>query len=62
MNCPVLIVGGDRDEYMALEHFSRIHQLIPGSQLAIMPNCNHIGLLFYPEMVRLIVLPFLLEK
>lgn len=62
INCPVLIVGGDRDEYMAVEQFSRIHQLIPGSQLAIMPNCNHIGLLFYPEMVRLIVLPFLLEK
>lgn len=62
INCPVLIVGGDRDEYMAVEHFSRIHQLIAGSQLAIMPNCNHIGLLFYPEMVRLVVLPFLLEK
>jgi pimeloyl-ACP methyl ester carboxylesterase len=62
INCPVLIVGGDRDEYMAVEHFSRIHQLIPGSQLAIMPNCNHIGLLFYPEMISWVVLPFLKEK
>lgn len=62
INCPGLIVGGDRDEYMTVEHFSRIHQLIPGSQLAIMPNCNHIGLLFYPEMVSLVVIPFLLGK
>jgi pimeloyl-ACP methyl ester carboxylesterase len=62
VNCPVLIVGGDRDEYMAVEGFDRIHQLIPGSQLAIMPNCNHVGLLFYPEMVSLIVLPFLQAK
>ncbi|MCF1714179.1 alpha/beta hydrolase [Flavihumibacter sp. RY-1] len=61
VKCPVLIVGGDRDEYMAVENFDRIHQLIPTSQLAILPNCNHIGLLFYPEMVKLIVLPFLLN-
>lgn len=61
VKCPVLIVGGDRDEYMAVESFVRIQQLIPASQLAILPNCNHVGLLFYPEMVNLIVLPFLLN-
>lgn len=62
VKCPVLIVGGDRDEYMAVESFVRIQQLIPASQLAILPNCNHVGLLFYPEMVNLMVLPFLLKE
>ena len=61
VKCPVLIVGGDRDEYMSVESFVRIQQLISASQLAILPNCNHVGLLFYLEMINLMVLPFLLN-
>jgi pimeloyl-ACP methyl ester carboxylesterase len=62
IKCPVLTVGGDRDDYMPVEKFVRIYNLIPNSQLAIIPNCGHVGLIIYPEMISMIVLPFLLEK
>ncbi len=62
IKCPVLTVGGDRDEYMQTEEFVRIYKLIPNSQLAIIPNCNHVGLIFNSKMFSSVVLPFLFDK
>ena len=62
IKCPVLTIGGDRDDYMPVEKFVRIYHLIPNSQLAIIPNCNHVGLILYPEMLSMTVIPFLLKK
>lgn len=56
---PVLIVGGDRDKYISLEALLEIHQLIPNSQLAIIPDCGHVGLILKPMVLSDIVLPFL---
>jgi hypothetical protein len=42
--------------------FGAIHKLIPNSQLAIIPNCNHVCLILYPEMFSTLVLPFLLQN
>jgi pimeloyl-ACP methyl ester carboxylesterase len=62
IKCSVLTVGGDKDDYMPVESFLRIYDLIPNSQLAIIPNCSHVGLILYPEMLSMIVIPFLLKK
>lgn len=62
ISCPVLNIGGDRDEYMPVASFERIHRLIPNSQLAILPNCRHVGLIRYPEMLSIIVIPFLRQE
>ena len=62
IRCPVLTVGGDRDEYFTTESFVNIQKLIPNSQLAIIPNCNHVCLIFYPEMFTTLVMPFLLKN
>jgi pimeloyl-ACP methyl ester carboxylesterase len=61
VKCPVLTIGGDRDDYMPVEKFVQVYHLIPDSQLAIIPNCNHVGLILYPEMLSTFVLPFLLK-
>ena len=62
IRCPVLTVGGDRDEYFTTESFVNIQKLIPNSQLAIIPNCTHVCLIFYPEMFTTLVMPFLLKN
>lgn len=62
IQCPVLTIGGDRDDYMRLEAFVDIYQLIPKSSLAILPNRNHVGLILDPQMFSTVVIPFLTKK
>ena len=59
IECPVLIIGGDRDEYVKLSEFTRIYKLIPNAQLSIIPNCGHVGLILNPSMIKAMVIPFL---
>jgi len=56
---PVLIIGGDRDDYIKTEEFLRIFKIIPNSQLSIVPNCDHVGLIMNPTLLPNIVIPFL---
>ena len=62
IKCPVLTIAGDRDEYFKTESFAAIHRQIPGSYLAIIPDCNHVCLILYPEMFSTLVMPFLLRN
>jgi pimeloyl-ACP methyl ester carboxylesterase len=62
IKCPVLTVAGDRDDYIRTEEFVRIYKLIENSQLAIIPNCSHVGLILDPTMFSAVVMPFLLQK
>jgi pimeloyl-ACP methyl ester carboxylesterase len=62
IRCPVLTVAGDRDEYFKTESFVAIQRLIPGSQLGIIPGCNHVCLILYPEMFTVLIMPFLLRN
>ena len=62
IKCPVLIIGGDRDNYIKTEEFLRIYKIIPNSQLAIIPKCGHVGLILNPTMLTNIVIPFLTKK
>lgn len=61
IKCPVLTVGGDRDDYFKTEQFFDIYNTIPHSQLAIIPNCDHVGLIEKPMVFKEIVLPFILQ-
>jgi pimeloyl-ACP methyl ester carboxylesterase len=40
ITAPVLIVQGDRD-FVTVEHGALMQQLIPGAQLAVLPNTTH---------------------
>jgi pimeloyl-ACP methyl ester carboxylesterase len=41
IECPVLLLFGDRDLYCTIEHVAQIHKSIPNGQLAIIPNSTH---------------------
>ncbi len=58
----VMIVGGDRDDYISPEGFVAISKRIPNAQLCILPGCNHVGLIRTPGAIEQLVIPFLLEK
>ena len=42
INCPVLLMAGDRDIYSKPEHMTEIYRNLPNAQLAIIPNSRHI--------------------
>jgi pimeloyl-ACP methyl ester carboxylesterase len=39
---PTTIVLGDRDEYVTLAHAAEMQRRIPGSALAVVPECGHL--------------------
>jgi pimeloyl-ACP methyl ester carboxylesterase len=39
--CPTLILWGERDRHFPPAHAARLHTLIPGSRLAILPEAEH---------------------
>jgi len=42
ITAPTLLVIGDTD-FIRIEHAARMHELIPGAQLAILPNTGHMA-------------------
>jgi pimeloyl-ACP methyl ester carboxylesterase len=62
IKCPVLIVGGDRDEYAKPENFLAMYRLMPNSQLSILPNTRHTDLIFKPAIINHVVIPFLRDS
>lgn len=57
--CPVLIIGGDRDDYFRIDNFIHIYKTLPDSQLAIIPKCGHIDLVNNEIVLKNLILPFL---
>lgn len=62
IQCPVLTVGGDRDDYFAVDNFVSIYKKITRSQLAIIPNANHVDLLRRRSVFIDIIIPFLRSR
>jgi len=62
ISCPVLIIGGDRDDYFRIENFVHVYQTIPNSELLIIPNCGHLGLLDKQNVFKDIIAPFVLNE
>ncbi len=62
ITCPVLVLGGDRDDYFRPENFTHVHQTLPNSKLVIVPECDHLSLMQKETVFEEHVLPFVLEK
>jgi pimeloyl-ACP methyl ester carboxylesterase len=58
ITAPALIMLGDND-FIRLEHAVQMRQLIPGSQLAVLPDTTHMQLTRRPELVVPMVERFL---
>lgn len=61
IQCPVLIVGGDRDDYARTESFVENYKLIKNSRLLILPNSGHVSLILELPLLNDFVIPFLKE-
>ena len=59
IKCPVLLVGGDRDDYARTESFLENYKLIPDSRLLIVPNSGHVSLIQNLPMLKDFIIPFL---
>jgi pimeloyl-ACP methyl ester carboxylesterase len=56
---PTLILWGDSDGVIPLEHGRRYQQLIPGSELVVIPECGHSVLREQPDRGAQALLSFL---
>jgi 3-oxoadipate enol-lactonase len=67
VKCPTLIVGGDSDKSVVAGRFpldspTKLHNLIPGSNLAIIPGAKHYPTLDHADLFNATVLDFLQRK
>jgi pimeloyl-ACP methyl ester carboxylesterase len=58
ITAPTLLVFGDHD-FIRLEHAVQMHELIPGSQLAVLPGTTHMGVLRRADLIVPLVAGFL---
>jgi pimeloyl-ACP methyl ester carboxylesterase len=58
-NVPTMIVWGDRDPLIPVEHGYRTHEAIAGSRLEIFPGAGHFPYLDDPERFAAILLDFI---
>ncbi len=58
LSCPVLIIAGEQDGFMALDTARASHAAIPGSRLEVLPT-GHAAALEAPDDFNRIVLDFL---
>ncbi|WP_259067551.1 alpha/beta fold hydrolase [Mucilaginibacter sp. X4EP1] len=59
IKCPVMVVGGDRDQYNGIDNFFNTYKLLPHASLAIIPNSDHIVFFRRPDLMENIVIPFI---
>jgi pimeloyl-ACP methyl ester carboxylesterase len=58
LGAPTLLIFGDHD-FIRLEHAVRMHSLIPGAQLAVLPGTTHMSLLRRTALIRPLIEEFL---
>lgn len=59
INCPVLVMAGERDETISPQHVLNTAAMIRNSQLSIIPNCGHPVFLQNFEAVWSSIAPFI---
>lgn len=59
IKCPVLSIGGDHDFYFSARSFVSVFEQIPNSQLAIIPNADHVAVIMNKNIFTILVYPFL---
>jgi pimeloyl-ACP methyl ester carboxylesterase len=47
---PILLVAGDRDVFVPLDHAVRLHRQLPDSRLLVIPDCGHLVLTTRPSL------------
>jgi pimeloyl-ACP methyl ester carboxylesterase len=57
LRMPVLIVWGQVDQITPLNEGNKMHQLIPGSQMVVMPGCGHLA----PNECAAAIAPFVVN-
>ena len=61
ITAPIMILVGDRDAMIPVEEAVQMYRLIPGAELAVVPNAEHSLPYMRPEMFSTVVLDFLLR-
>lgn len=59
IGCPTLMIVGDRDQIVPVEHGQEIVSAIPGSRLVTMPMCGHLSTLERPAAATHALMEFL---
>ncbi len=59
---PTLILDGEQEQLVRLDHVQYLAKAIPGAELKILPGVDHFGPLIKPGMFNSAVLDFLKDK
>lgn len=59
IQCPTLILWGEQDSWFPASDGEKLHQLIPNSQLKILPNCSHDASFGASDVVNQAIIDFL---
>jgi len=59
IKCPVMVVGGDRDQYNGVDDFFNTYKFLPRASLAIIPNSDHIVFYRRPDLMEDIIMAFI---
>lgn len=51
ITCPVLLILGDRDEFIDVEDNVKLYRQMPNARLCVVPNCDHLGLVRHPIVI-----------
>lgn len=59
IRCPTLVIVGDQDVATVPAKAQRIHALIAGSRLVVLPGAGHTSTVEEPELVNATLIPFI---
>ncbi len=59
IKCPVIVIGGDHDDYSTVATFGELVKKFPHASLAIIPGSNHLVMINRPDLTDLIITSFL---
>ena len=59
LKSPILMICGDRDQYVSLENYAKIYRAFDNAQISIVPNSDHVVLFSRPDLVEDNILTFL---
>ena len=59
IECPTLILWGDKDSWFPVSHGEKLHQNLPNSRLQILRNCYHDAATDSAEVINTAILEFL---
>ncbi len=62
IDVPTLVVWGASDRLIPVEHGRRYQALIPGAELAIIPECGHVALREQPERTAQTIVDFIAQR